>query len=201
MMRRRLLLRRQSAASPNLLLDHVFIFQWWWQVLCWKYFSFGFCYRTQPLLQSPGTSFPVSTTQSHDQNYLLTIHVQADSINIHTMYWTVDAALTIWWELNQTIYLPSAVGLHGVRTRKGLSKVKILPFLQHLIPPPTEDLLKNSKNWIDKRSAPKSKVRTKSRSRKALAGTGMCKQPPVGTRTGTQNPKVYLEPRTRQKVD
>jgi hypothetical protein len=143
----------------------------------------------------------VSTTQSHDQNYLLTIHVQADSINIHTMYWTVDAALTIWWELNQTIYLPSAVGLHGVRTRKGLSKVKVLPFLQHLIPPPTEDLLKNSKNWIDKRSAPKSKVRTKSRSRKALAGTGMCKQPPVGTRTGTQNPKVYLEPRTRQKVD
>jgi hypothetical protein len=71
-----------------------------------------------------------------------------------------------------------------------------------LIPPPTEDLLKNSKNWIDKRSAPESNVLTKSRSRKALAGTGMCKQPPVGTtRTGTQNPKVYLEPRTRQKVD
>jgi hypothetical protein len=94
--------------------------------------------------------------------------------------------------MRTTIYLPSAVGLHRVGTRKGLSKVKVLPFLQHLIPPPTEDLLKNSKNWIDKRSAPESKVlTTKSRSRKALAGTGMCKQPPV---------EPELEPRTQRSI-
>jgi hypothetical protein len=45
-----------------------------------------------------------------------------------------------------------SAGLHRVRIRKGVSKFIALSF-QHLIPQPTENFLKSSCNWIDKRTA------------------------------------------------